>query len=94
MSQENVETVLRAMAVLNEDGIGSEAGLAFLHEGFVFEEPPEQPAPRVARGRDAAVEMLKQFNEAWEAHRSELQEARALDPERVLVLSVEHFRGP
>jgi ketosteroid isomerase-like protein len=59
----------------------------------VFEEPPEQPAPRVARGRDAAAELFGEFDAAWEEHRSELEEVRALDPERVLVLSIEHFRG-
>ena len=37
--------------------------------------------------------MFEQFDAAWEEHQSELEEVRALDRERVLVLSIEHFRG-
>ncbi len=93
MSQENVDTTRRAINAFNEHGFDSEWSLRFLDESFVFEEPPEQPAPRVARGREAAVEMYAQFDEAWEAHTSDPQEVIAVDDERVLVLSVERFRG-
>jgi ketosteroid isomerase-like protein len=37
--------------------------------------------------------MFQEFDSAWEEHRSETEEIRALDHERVLVLSIEHFRG-
>jgi ketosteroid isomerase-like protein len=93
MSQENVEIVRRAIEAFNEGGISSEASLGFFHEDAVFEEPPEQPAPRVGRGREAATEMFEQFDAAWEEHRSETEELRALDADRVLMLSIEHFRG-
>jgi ketosteroid isomerase-like protein len=93
MSHENVEIVRRAAEAFNEQGFGSEDSLSFFDADVVFEEPPEQPAPRVARGRDEAVKIFAQFDEAWEEHRSEPEEVRALDDERVLVLSVEHFRG-
>lgn len=93
MSDENIEIMRRANEAFIEGGFDSERFLAFLDPSFVFEEPPEQPAPRVARGREAAVKMYSQFEEAWEEHRSEAEEIRALDDERVLTLSIEHFRG-
>ena len=93
MSEENVRIVREAMEAFNESGYASERSLSFFDESVVFEEPPEQPAPRVARGRDAAAEMFGQFDEAWDEHRSETEELRAIDDERVLMLSVEHFRG-
>jgi len=93
MSQDNVETVRRAIEAFNDGGLSSKAARDFFAADVVFEEPPEQPAPRVARGRDAAAEMFEQFDAAWEEHRSELEVVRALDDERVLVLSIEHFRG-
>lgn len=93
MSSKNVEIVRRATEAFNEGGFGSDDALGFFDADVVFEEPPEQPAPRVARGRDAAAELFGQFDAAWKEHRSEPEEIRALDQERVLVLSVEHFRG-
>ncbi len=93
MSQENVEIVRAAYRAFNEGGFGGEDSIRFLAPGFVFEEPPEQPAPRVAQGRDAAVEMFNQFDEAWEEHQSEIEQMRALDGERVLALTIEHFKG-
>ena len=93
MSRENVEVVRRAIEASNEFGFGSEAALSFFDEALVFEEPPEQPAPRVARGREAARQTFAQFDEAWEEHQSHPEEIRAIDDERVLMLSIEHFRG-
>ena len=92
MSEENVEIVRRSVEAFNEVGM-AESALRFFDPDGVFEEPPEQPAPTVAEGRDAAVEIFRQFEEAWEEHRSEPEEIRVIDEERVLVLSVEHFRG-
>ena len=92
MSQENVEIVRRSVEAFNDVGM-AEAALMFFDPGAVFEEPPEQPSPTVAEGRDAALEIFRQFEEAWEEHRSEPEEIRIIDAERVLVLSVEHFRG-
>jgi ketosteroid isomerase-like protein len=93
MSKENVEIVREAIDAFNETGFGSEESLGFFDAAVVFEEPPEQPAPRVARGREAAAELFGQFDEAWEEHRSDPEEIRALDDGRVLLLSIEHFRG-
>jgi ketosteroid isomerase-like protein len=62
-------------------------------DDFEFHEPPEQPAPRVARGREEVRRLGGEFDAAWEEHRSEPQEIRALDADRVLLVSVEHFKG-
>ena len=37
--------------------------------------------------------MFTRFDDAWEAHRSQPDEIRAIDDERVLLLSREYFRG-
>jgi ketosteroid isomerase-like protein len=92
MPQENVEIVRSAIEAFNEVGL-AEAALTFFDPGAVFEEPPEQPSPTVVEGRDAAIEIFRQFDEAWEEHRSEPEEIRVIDDDRVLLLSVEHFRG-
>ena len=92
MSQENVEIVRQSVKAFNEVGM-AESALRFFAPNGVFEEPPEQPAPRVAEGRDAAIRMFGEFDEVWEEHRSETEEIRVIDHERVLVLSIEHFRG-
>jgi ketosteroid isomerase-like protein len=93
MSEENVEIVRRAVEAFNERGLSSEKSLSFFDADVTFEEPPEQPAPRVARGRDSAAEMFRQFDEAWEEHRSVPEEIRGIDDQRVLMLSIEQFRG-
>ena len=92
MSQENVELVGQAVEAFNEVGMAEAARRFFAPDG-VFEEPPEQPTPSVAEGRDAAVRLFEQFDEMWEEHRSEVEEIRAVDDDRVLLLSIEHFRG-
>jgi ketosteroid isomerase-like protein len=91
-SQDNIEIVGRAVQAFNDVGMPEAARRFFASDG-VFEEPPEQPAPTVAEGRDAAVRLFEQFDEVWDEHLSEIEEIRAVDDERVLVLSVEHFRG-
>jgi ketosteroid isomerase-like protein len=93
VSADNLETAQRAFTSFNEHGFGSEETLSFFDDSVVFEEPPEQPAPRVARGRDEAAQMFTEFDEAWETHISESQDFIALDDGRVLVLTIEHFRG-
>jgi ketosteroid isomerase-like protein len=93
MSQENLELVSRAVEAFNQGGLNSDDAQAFMDDEIVFEEPPEQPAPRVARGRAEATEMFSQFEEAWEEHHTEVQELRAIDDERVLLLTIERFRG-
>ena len=87
-----MEIVRRAVEAFNEVGL-AESALRFFDPGVVFEEPPEQPSPTVVEGRDAAIEIFRQFDEAWEEHRSEPEEVRLIDDERVLLLSVEHFKG-
>lgn len=39
------------------------------------------------------VRLFEQFDELWEEHRSEAEEIRVVDDERVLLLSIEHFKG-
>jgi ketosteroid isomerase-like protein len=92
VSQENLELVRQVMETFTEAGM-EESARRFFHVDGVFEEPPEQPSPAVARGRDAAIRTYRQFDEAWEEHRSDVEEMRVVDDERVLVLSLEHFRG-
>jgi hypothetical protein len=46
----------------NEAGFSAKATLDFFDADAVFEEPLEQPAPRIARGRDAVVEMFSRFD--------------------------------
>jgi ketosteroid isomerase-like protein len=91
VSEENVQIVRQAVEAFNEGGIAASG--AFMAHDMEFHEPPEQPAPRVARGRDEVREMWGEFESAWVEHRSELEEIRAVDDERVLLFTVEHFRG-
>ena len=92
MSQENVELVHRMVKRFNEQGIDA-TGSEFLDANVEFREPPEQPGAEVARGREETVRFFARFDEAWESHQSEPEEIRALDAHRVLLLSVERFRG-
>jgi ketosteroid isomerase-like protein len=93
MSDESAEIIRRLVETYNEGGFGSAATLDFFDVAAVFEEPPEQPGPTVAEGRDAVARTFARFDEAWEEHRSEPEEIRVIDAERVLLLSVDHFRG-
>ncbi len=93
MSQENVEIIRRFGEAFNEGGFGSEATLSFFDAAAVFEEPPEQPGADVALGRESVGRMFTKFDEAWEEHRSDAEEIRVIDDDRILVLTVEHFRG-
>ena len=88
-----MEIVRQLVEAFNEGGLGAEATLSFFAADAVFEEPPEQPGPRVAHGRESVGRMFSQFDEAWEKHQSHPDEIREIDDERVLLLSVEHFRG-
>jgi ketosteroid isomerase-like protein len=92
MSEENVEVIRRIAETFNEEGAEA-AARKFFADDAEFYEPPEQPAPRVARGRDEGLKLFQAFDEAWEKHRSELQEVRAVGADKVLVFSVEHFVG-
>jgi ketosteroid isomerase-like protein len=91
MSEANVEVVRGLVETFNTSGF--DPGSDLLDPEMTFEEPPEQPAPRVARGRKAAGVMFKQFDDNWEEHRSVPDEIRDIDTDRVLMLSTEHFRG-
>jgi ketosteroid isomerase-like protein len=93
MSEENIEIVRRVMKAYNEDGIHSVVIDQLYADDVEFHEPPEQPAPRVARGRDEVRRVFGEFDAAWAEHKSELEEIRALDDERVLLLTVERFKG-
>ncbi len=91
MEADHLAVMRMAIDAFNEGD--SQAARDFLHDDIVFEEPPEQPAPRVAKGIDATTEMLSLFDEAWERHHTEVTELRVLDDDRVLLLSIEYFRG-
>src|SRR4051812_33672071 len=91
MPQGNVELIEQLVAVFNERGI--EATREFCDPEMEFHEPPEQPGARVARGIDQVVEFFTEFDSAWESHRSEPLEIRAVGEDRVLMETVEHFVG-
>ena len=88
-----MEVIRRLVEAYNSGGIGAATTLGLFDDAAVFEEPPEQPGPRVAEGRDALSRTFSQFDEAWEEHRSDPEEIRVIDGERVLLLSIDHFRG-
>jgi ketosteroid isomerase-like protein len=91
MSDQNVELVRKSAEAFNRGGI--EALRAFADPQIEFHEPPEQPAPRVARGWDETLEMWREFDSAWESHQTEIEELRPLGDDRILLLSIEHFVG-
>ena len=93
MSQANVEIVRRGVDVFNERGFDGLGDSDLVADDIEFHEPPEQPAPRMARGRDEVRRLAGDFDAAWTEHQSEPEEIRAVDEHRVLYLSVEHFRG-
>jgi ketosteroid isomerase-like protein len=93
MSEKNVEVVRRAVEAFNERGFESVGTSVLITDDFEFHEPPEQPAPRVARGREEVRNPAGEFDEAWEQHQSEPQEIRSVDADRVLLLTTERFRG-
>ena len=90
-SQRNMEIVRRSIDTFNVGGI--EATAEFAHPDIVFEEPPSQPGVKTARGIDDVRATFSAFDEAWEEHRSELEEIRDLGEGEVLTLTVEHLRG-
>jgi ketosteroid isomerase-like protein len=93
MSEKNVEVVRRAVEAFNERGFESVGTSELITDDFEFHEPPEQPAPRVARGREEVRKLAGEFDEAWEQHQSEPQEIRSVDADRVLLFTTERFRG-
>jgi ketosteroid isomerase-like protein len=93
MSEENVEIVRRAVEEFNEHGFDGVGTSGLVADDLEFHEPPEQPAPRVARGREQVRKLAGEFDDAWEEHESEPQEIRAVGPDKVLLISVERFKG-
>ena len=93
ISEENVNIVRRAVEEFNDRGFEGIGESELVTDDFEFHEPPEQPAPRVARGREEARRMGVEFDAAWEEHRSEPQEIRAVGADRVLLVTTEHFLG-
>jgi ketosteroid isomerase-like protein len=93
MSQDNVEIVRRAVEEFNELGFDGVATSELITDDFEFHEPPEQPAPRVARGREEVQKLAGEFDSAWEEHKSEPQEIRAISADQVLLTSIERFKG-
>jgi len=61
MSQENVEIVRRAVEKFNELGFDGFGASDLVTDDVEFHEPPEQPAPRVARGREEVQELGGEF---------------------------------
>jgi ketosteroid isomerase-like protein len=93
ISDRNVEVIRRAAEAFNERGISGTVTAELFADEVEFHEPPEQPAPRTARGREEVRQMFGEFDAAWAEHKTEPEEFRALDHERVLVFSVERFKG-
>ncbi len=93
MSKENVEILRRAAELFNERGIAGALTEELFADDVEFHEPPEQPAPRSARGREEVRALFGEFDAAWADHKTKPEEFRALDDERVLVLSIERFKG-
>jgi ketosteroid isomerase-like protein len=93
MSEQNVEIVRRAVQAFNELGFEGVGTSGLVTDDIEFHEPPEQPGPRVARGREELQKLGGEFDGAWEDHQSEPREIRAIDADRVLLVSVEHFKG-
>jgi hypothetical protein len=57
MSEEKVEIVRQLVEAFNEGGMGAEATLSFFAADAVFEEPPEQPGPTVAKDGTPLAEL-------------------------------------
>lgn len=93
MSKENVETVRRAVEEFNELGFDGVGVSDLISDDFEFHEPPEQPAPRMARGRKEVQDLAGEFDAAWAEHKSEPQEIQAVSADRVLLTTVERFKG-
>jgi ketosteroid isomerase-like protein len=93
LNHENVGIVRRLIEAYNRPGSEAEAALSLFDEAAVFEEPPEQPGARIARGRAEIGRVVGRFDGVWEEHRAEVVEIRAVDADRVLLLSTDHFRG-
>ena len=93
MSEASIELIRRVAEAFNEGGITSAVTDELFDDAVEFHEPPEQPAPRTARGREELRQMFGEFDAAWAEHKTDPQEFRTLDDERVLVLSVERFKG-
>jgi ketosteroid isomerase-like protein len=72
MSQENVETVRRAVEVFNRDG--PEAATAFFDPGIEWHDMPEQPDATVHQGREGALAALEQFAGGFEDFRVSIDE--------------------
>jgi ketosteroid isomerase-like protein len=88
---QNVETVRQLVGAFNSGGI--DAASAFFAPEVEFHEPPEQPAPRVARGAEETRKIFAEFDAAWEQHDSQPEEIRAVGEDAVLLLTTERFRG-
>jgi ketosteroid isomerase-like protein len=92
MSEENVDVIRSAVEAFNTEG-PEVAGERFFADDVEFVDPPDSPSPRIARGREEVRKQFNAFNETWENHTSEPQEFRAVGPDKVLLVSVEHFTG-
>jgi ketosteroid isomerase-like protein len=93
VSEENVNIVRRAVEEFNERGFEAIGASELITDDFEFHEPPEQPAPRVARGREEARQLAVEFDAVWEEHRSEPHEIRAVGADRVFLATTEHLKG-
>lgn len=91
MSQENVEIVRNSIDAFNTGGLAAAA--EFAHPDLVFEEPPTQPGSTTAHGVDDVGRTISAFDDAWEEHRTEVEEIRDLGGDEVLALTLEHLRG-
>jgi ketosteroid isomerase-like protein len=91
--KDNLEIIRGFADAYNEAGIHSPRLDDFMAEDIEFHEPPEQPAPRVAKGREEFRALFGEFDSAWAEHRSEIEEIQAISADQVLCVSVERFKG-
>src|SRR5438876_1037754 len=89
MSGENVEVVRSICAAWERGDFGS-AEWAHPDIETVM---ADGPAPGRSTGVDGAAELWRNILNAWEGYRSEAEEYRELDDERVLVLLRRSGRG-
>jgi ketosteroid isomerase-like protein len=89
MSQENVDLV-RSISAAHERGDYGSAEWAHPDIEYVI---VGGPTPGIWKGRAAMASAVREVFSAWEGHRTVVEEVRALDGERVLVLAHASGRG-
>jgi hypothetical protein len=93
MSRENAEVVRRAVEAFNEGGwVPRPRWTSSIRRCVRRTAGAARPACGW-RARESVSQIFTQFDAAWEEHRTHPNEIRAIDDERVLLLSRDHFRA-